>query len=162
MSKAKPIPVKLTRAEVSMASHIGCLRQIESLAQGLQDKHDMDPKDGWGIHIEGACGELVVAKTGNLHWDGSVNSFHTSADVGEFHVRTRSRHDYELLVRDDDEDEGIYILVTGYAPNYVVRGWQYGKECKQDQYKKGHGGRKPAYFYPQNKLRDMGDLSDNV
>jgi hypothetical protein len=65
---------------------------------------------------------------------------------------------YDLIVRKDDKDEAIFILVTGLAPRYTVRGWAYAKECKREEFWTTHGKRPPAYFFPQSALRSMESL----
>jgi hypothetical protein len=143
--------IKLTDSEVEMAAQVGLRRQLEALRKGLPDKHGYEG-DGWGIHIEGALGELALAKFLGVYWDGSVNTFKTKGDLGETEVRTRSRSDYDLIVREDDREDAVYVLVVGKAPAYRVVGWMLGKEAKQDRWVRTYGGRTPAYFVPQAAL----------
>lgn len=149
--------VKLTGYEMTIAAVAGCIRHIASLQAGRKDKHGAEP-NGWQLHIEGALGELAAAKATGAYWSGSVNTF-KDADLGRnVQVRTRSLHHYELLVRDCDGDDDVFILVTGVAPNYVVHGWLYGREAKREDWLAGHGGREPAYFAPHQALRPIEDL----
>jgi hypothetical protein len=144
-----------------MGAMVGARRNVSAISKGLKPKQGMDAKDTWRTHCEGACGEVAVAKVLNLFWDGSIDTFHGSlgSDVGHFHVRTRSEHGYELNIRDDDKDDEAYILATGLAPDFVVRGWQYARLCKQPEFLKDHGHRgHPAYFYPQHLLRELAEL----
>lgn len=110
------------------------------------------------MHVEGALGELAVAKALGMYWSGSINGFR-APDVGQsIQVRTRSRHDYDLIVRDSDADEAAFVLVTGSAPEYHVRGWMRGALAKRDEYRQEHGGRPPAYFVPAAHLLSLGAL----
>jgi hypothetical protein len=148
--------VVLSWHEVAMASEIGRLRQLASIKASRLDRHGFSG-NGWDVHIEGACGELAAAKYLDLYWDGSVDTFKAN-DLPLIQVRTRSRHDYELLVRPEDDDEAIWVLVTGQSPCFWLRGWLMGRECKRFEWVREHGGRPPAYFVPTLGLRPISQL----
>lgn len=150
--------VRLTAYELMQAATAGCLRQISALVKNLPDKHGFAGL-GWSEHIEGACGEMAVAKVVNRYVSGSVNTFKVGGDIGgTIQVRTRSRHDYELIVRPDDRSEDVFVLVTGRAPEYEVRGWIRGEQAKRPDWLASHGGRAPAYFVPASALQDVASL----
>lgn len=152
--------VVLNWHEAAMASDVGRMRQLASVKSGRSDRHGYSG-DGWSEHIEGACGECATAKHLGVYWDGGVNTF-SSPDVGKYHVRTRSRHDYELIVRpESDKDEDIFICVTGRCPEYRIRGWIAAKDAKKPEYLREHGGRPPAFFVPHSALRPMSELPVN-
>lgn len=152
------IEVKLNWTEMWIATGVGRIRQLEALKKNLPDKYGFNG-DGWSIHIEGACGELAVAKALNMYWAGTINTFKSKADVGKLEVRTRSRHDYDLLVRPDDKDESVFIHVTGKAPDFRIHGWLLGKDAKQEKFLQNYGGRDLAYFVPATSLNNINDLS---
>lgn len=139
-----------------MASEIGRLRHLVSVKRGLLDQHGFTG-DGWAEHIEGACGELAVAKALGRYWDGSVNTFE-QPDLPGLQVRTRSQTYYDLIVRPADSDDDLFVLVTGRCPRYVVRGWIKGADAKQEQWLQTHGNRPGAYFVPQSALHEMSKL----
>ena len=145
------INVTLTVAELRMACTIGCERQLEALRKSLPDRYGYEG-DGWGIHIEGAAGELAVAKALLTHWQGSCGTFRQGGDVGHLQVRTRSRDDHDLIIRERDDDNALYVLVVGRSPHYRVVGYLRGRDAKQTCWLQGHGGRQPAYFVPQREL----------
>lgn len=149
-------PITLTLAEVAMASEIGRLRQLAALKAKRADQHGFTG-EGWSEHIEGACGELAVAKALGRYWDGSINTFQAD-DLPGLQVRTRSAHHYDLLVRPQDKDTALWIHVTGRCPTYVVHGWLPGHEAKRPEYLQTHGGRPPAYFVPASALRPLTEL----
>lgn len=148
--------ITLTWHEAAMAAEIGTLRQLASIRHDRQDRHGFTG-EGWSEHIEGACGELAVAKFLGCYWNGSVNSF-AACDLPFVQVRTRSRHDYDLIVRDKDNDEEYYVLVTGKCPHYRIRGWISGGDAKRPEWLAEHGGRPPAWFVPAGELQDMDAL----
>lgn len=150
------IAVTLKPYELAAAANTGIRRQVNAMAQGKKDAHGLkDPRDAWFHHINGACGEMAFAKASNRYWDHSLNTYMEGGDVGELQVRTRREPDYELLIRDNDPDERVYVLVTGVPPSFTVVGWMTAKEAKRDEWRKEHGGREPAYFVPQAKLYDI-------
>lgn len=155
----KFIEVTLAWHEYAMASEIGRLRQLTSVRRGSADNHGFIGL-GWSEHIEGACGEMAVSKFLGVYWDGGIDTF-KSADIGAtIQVRTRSLHSYELIVRPDDYDEDLYVLVTGKCPTYRIWGYISGTEAKKKEYLQTHGNRPPAYFVPNSKLIDIYQLSN--
>jgi hypothetical protein len=148
------ISVTLSSAEIISAATVGALRFAESVSSGRRDSHGFDKsKSGLSLHIEGACGEVAFAKCRGLYWGATVNSFKAADLERNIQVRTRSSHDYDLIVRSDDADTDVFVLVTGVCPNYLVRGWMYGKDAKKDEFSKDYGGRPSAYFVPASKLK---------
>ncbi len=150
--------VTLSGHELMQASVIGAMRHVSAITRNLPDKHGLD-SSGWSEHIEGACGELAVAKAINCFFSGTVNTFKSGGDLGSnLQVRTRSKHEYELIVRDGDRDDDVFILVTGKSPNFVVRGWIRGVDAKREEWKKAHGGRVMAFFVPHSELQPVAQL----
>lgn len=149
--------IRLTWAELMQAAICGVMRHITSLRDKRPDRHGADLSgDGWSLHIEGAAGEIAFARARGCYWSSSVNTF-SLPDVGDVQVRTRSRHDYELIVRDCDKDGDVFALVTGRAPEFVVRGWIRGGDAKRKEWRREHGGREAAFFVPQAELHPWMD-----
>jgi hypothetical protein len=109
---------------------------------------------GWEVNIEGACGEIVVAKWRGEYWEGSVDQFE-GGDVGKLQVKTTKHPEGCLLLRENAKDGEIFYLLTGEAPRFVIRGWAYGWEVKQDKYwRELKNGRPGAWFIPQSVLHE--------
>ena len=142
--------VTLAWYEVVMASEIGRCRQLAAMKKSLEDKHGFSG-DGWSEHIEGACGEMAVAKFLGTYWDGSINTF-KNPDLPGIQVRTRSKDSYDLIVRPGDSDSDRFVLVTGRCPVYQIRGWILGLDAKKPEHLKEYGGRPQAYFVPASAL----------
>lgn len=150
----KFIEVTLAWHEYAMASEIGRLRQLTSVRRGSADNHGFTGL-GWSEHIEGACGEMAVSKFLGIYWDGGIDTF-KKADIGAtIQVRTRSSHSYDLIVRPDDYDDDIYVLVTGKCPTYRIWGYISGSEAKKNEYIQTHANRPAAYFVPKNALKEI-------
>jgi hypothetical protein len=153
------VKVRLEWFEISRAALVGVSRNVEALRKGCVNR--MPINDEWSIHILGALGECAFAKASNRYWNGSVNTFKAGGDVGEtIQVRTRRDHNWDLIVRNDDKSDDVYVLVTGGPQDFVVRGYVSGSDAKQDCFKADHGGHGEAFFVPQDKLRPIAELTD--
>lgn len=156
-------PISLTQAECSLAARVGSARQISALFKGLRDAPAFKPGDDpWRCHIEGAAGELAVCKAMNWYWSASVDTFKHGADAGIVQVRTRSQHDYDLIVREDDDMLDLFVLVTGVMPVYRIRGWIRAGDAMQLEWRKDYGGRGAAWFVPAASLHSMDELKAGV
>lgn len=149
------VSITLTWYELFLASQIGIRRQVAALQKKLPDKYGAKPDHGWQIHVEGAAGEMAAAKALGMYWSGSVNTFKVGGDVGSVQVRTRSRSDYDLIVRADDRDGDVFVLVVGASPSFDVVGWILGRDAKRSEWLRTHGGRPSAYFVPQEALSNI-------
>jgi hypothetical protein len=150
------IEVVLTPAESMMAAAVGALRHAESLHANRRDAHGLrTDADGQSLHILGAAGELAVARVLGRYWGGDVCNF-KRADVGaSVQVRTRSRPDYDLIVRDDDDPADVFVLVTGTPTRLSVHGWIRGGDARRPEWRQTHGGRPAAWFVPQSALHPL-------
>jgi hypothetical protein len=144
--------VTLTPAEMLSAAHVGIMRHVQNLKRDKAPMYGASGMDDWQLHIEGALGECAVSKLLNLYWLGSVGNL-MAADVGRLQVRTRSKHNYDLILHPADLDNAAYILVTGINGRYRVHGWIYGREGKLPEFWKDPTGTgRPAYFVPRSLL----------
>jgi hypothetical protein len=149
---AAPLCIELTASELRQACVVACDRQIENLYKRRADAHGCPPDIGWQAHIEGAAGEMAFAKWRNRYWSGSLGDLQAD-DVGNVQVRTRSKHSYDLILHDDDPDDRPFVLLTGLAPRFRVRGWIWGRDGKQQQFWSDPAGGRAAYFVPATALR---------
>jgi hypothetical protein len=144
---------------MAMAAECGIMRNIAAIIDGRADAYGLDEDDeGWSKHVEGACGEVAAAKVLGRFWSPTANAF-SAPDIGrKIGVRTRSRHDYDLNIRPSDKPDHVYVLVTGRAPNFIVRGYMLGADARRDEWLRDYGGRPSAWFVPQDALLDIDDL----
>lgn len=152
--------VNLEWFEVSRAALVGVSRNVEALRKGLQNSRPTKDKD-WDIHILGALGECAFAKATGRYWSGSVNTFKAGGDIGDIiQIRTRSKHHYDLIVRDDDKDDDLFVLVTGGPHEFVVHGWMRAKDAKREEYRQNYGNYGDAYFVPKTRLLNIQKLAE--
>lgn len=147
--------IVLTPVEAAMAGAVGSIRHGMSVKDGRRDRHGLKADDdGLSHHILGAAGELAVAKLLGRYWGGDVNSF-KRPDVGNLQVRTRSKHEWDLIIREDDNPADAFVHVTGSPTRLIVHGWIRGRDGMLDEFRQNHGGRPPAWFVPRRVLRPM-------
>src|SRR4051812_27290461 len=115
------VPVSLTASQLRQAAMVGVERQIDNLFHGRQHAYGMDPEMAWQAHIEGAAGEMAVAKWSGRYWCGNFGELDAD-DVGDWQVRTAAKHHYQLILHKKDRPERAFLLVTGLAPHYQLRG----------------------------------------
>ena len=148
--------VTLDWHEVRRGAEEGVLRNVHAMADNR--KRRFDAGSSWDAHILGACGEMAYAKCMGVYWTADINTFKGKSDVAGVEVRTRSNHDWDLIIRKDDPAGRPYVLVTGEAPDFQIHGWIMCEDGRQEQWLKNHGGYEPAYFVPKSALRPISVL----
>jgi hypothetical protein len=145
--------------EVHLAAMVGCMRNLVGL-RNYQPIAGQPLEMLWTAHIEGAAGELAVAKHLNVFWAPTIGDIESN-DVGPYQVRTNSsRRLDDMILRPRDKDERAYISVLSFLPEFVLCGWVYGHEGKQQQWlREGTFGRPPCYFVPRSALRPLEELA---
>jgi hypothetical protein len=156
--------IRLTIFEVMQGAFSGLLRQCDNIAHSAKPAHGHDDDTNpWQIAIDGALGEMVLAKHFNIYWGGK--GIKGGGDVGNLQVRTTPYANGYLRLHKKDEDGAKFYLVTGKPPKYTVRGWLLAKDGKRPEFwgSIGKGGvidpngtYRPAYWVPQDKL-NIGD-----
>lgn len=154
------VTVRLTWPQVFLGAMVGVMRRMESRKSDRQDNHGYSPEAPWDDEIESAIAEMAAAKERGVFWDATLCNF-KNADLGaDKQVRHTKRQGGSLIIRPEDSDDHRYILVVGIAPDYRVCGWIWGHEAKQERWLRSPNNRPPAYFVPQEVLREMGDLDE--
>jgi hypothetical protein len=147
-------PVRLDWSEVWQAGTCGVSRQIRAMQQRRSDVHGAARFDRWGLHIEGAAGEIAAAKATGRYWPGRGDV--GRVDVAGLQVRTSQRP----FLRIHEADAGIFVLVTGQIPDFAVRGWIDAREAKRPEYfgDPFNCNLPPAYFVPAERLTAIATL----
>jgi hypothetical protein len=164
------VAVTLTWAEMLIAANIGCMRNVQSLKLG-RSRTDILPshQDGgmdcaWSSNIEGAAGEMVVAKHLGLFWSGAVGEI-AADDVGGYQVKTNtSRRWDDLIIRKRNKPDRVYISVLSFvapAPGtakFIITGWIHGADAIQQKFWRDGLPGMPAYFVPRSVLHPIETL----
>lgn len=159
------VAVRLTEAEMFVACVIGVRREIAARVNGWKNRFEPTSEQfAWGKHVVGALAEAACAKSLGVWWHFSLESFRRLGDVGALEVRwsdgsfnpkTRQTYPPRLKVRDDEKPETILVLVSGKAPDYVVRGWIRAATAKRPEWRGTPVEGPPAFFVPMESLAPM-------
>lgn len=140
-----------------IASYIGAARNVYAIARNLVPGAGVGMVDTWTVNVEGAQGELAVAKLLDIYWCPRIGD--TKADdVGPYQVRTNcSRKWTDTVLRPKDRDDRIFIGVLALdPPEFEIMGWIWAHEAKQEQWlSNGAEGRPKCWFVPRPALKPM-------
>jgi len=155
--------VKLEWYEVAIAGFVGTLRRTESIRNNLNGQGKGGHQPDWKNEIDSVCAEIAVGKGLNIYWAGTVNTF-KDPDLGEYiQVRQTPKSHLRLIVRPNDNEDHIYVLVTGTTevlrcPVFEIKGWISGKAAKEVGEWMNPGGQDYAWFVDQKHLRPIYEL----
>ena len=156
------ITVTLTPDELYQAAIVGAHRRITCLSRRKVAQH-YDDANGyeWATEIEACCAEIALSKHLGWYWSGGVfNGNRAEHDVGNKQVRHTVYQNGSLIIYPEDNPQDRFVLVTGKAPAYTIRGWVLGDEvmCKgKDHVWWTHPNHKrcPSWWVPQSALRPL-------
>jgi hypothetical protein len=122
------ITVTLTPNEVHLAASHGLLRRYEKL-QGKRGDRIQKERSNWDNEIEGACAELAWAKHLSVYWTGVSNL--KAKDGADMEVRWTKHEGGGLIIYPHDDDQSVFVLAKGYAPEFRFVGWLRGGDGKR-------------------------------
>jgi len=151
--------VRLTSTELMIAAFVGSARNVQCLTRGYDPGAGMGLTNTWTLNIEGAAGEMAVAKALDIYWQAIVGDLKAD-DVGPYQVRTNiSRKHDDLCLRPRDKDNRVYISVLSFLPAFDIVGWIWGMDGKQPQWLRDGDPQRPQCFYvPRKALRPLSEL----
>ena len=151
--------ITLSLEEIAMAASVAVHRGIDAIKHNRKNQHGFTG-NGWTENIEGYGAELAVAKALNIYYSAGAGKGFKDADVSEkIQVRWASQENYRLIVRGPDKTDHVYVLVTGEAPEYDIKGFMPGHIVKQDKYFSNPGnGRPDAWWVPQSDLKPIDQI----
>lgn len=151
------IAVTLTLGEMNMGARGGVDRNIDGIFSNRQHAHGAALDCAWQNNIEGALGEVAFAKWSGIYWSGNFRDLRAD-DVGDFQVRTADNHRKKLILHPPDRDNRIFVLLTGIAPRFYIRGWIEGRDGKLQRYWGDPTGQNRfAFWVPVADLYPMAD-----
>ena len=103
--------------------------------------------------------EVAASVVRCVPWNGARLSKRYAGDLRDgSEVRSTPYLHGRLLICHADHDERPYILVTGRAPTYTVRGWMRGREARCEEYWWPNAPQRPCWAVPQSALLDIRTL----
>ena len=159
--------VKLTKDELDYAKNIGLSRNSINRGAGQSDGCVMDSKK---IDILGAQAEYAASKALGLPWDGALFEHDSwqiwrskGHDIGPLEIRSTTHPRGRLILHDSDKDLSPYVLVRQLSDSeFKLVGWTFARSGKNKDYWHDVGYGRPCYYVPNNKLRPMKELIDNL
>lgn len=134
----------------------GLRRYDEARKNGRQRMFHADEEKQRRYNGEANVAEALVRD--RLGLDSATPLLEPDAGVGDvvggWEVKWTERDDGRLLVRPGDSPALNYVLVTGCAPNQIIRGWLPGSEVMVDRHWQ-KAPPPPAWFVPQSELRAL-------
>jgi len=99
---------------------------------------------------ESIAAEVIVARYFGLDYSIEESCFKRKADVGAgLEVRWTHYETGQLIVRGNDRENDIAVLVVGRSPNFTIAGWMPVKAARVPRYKNGVEN---SWFVPQTSL----------
>ena len=152
------IAVTLGWSEVNQGAEAGVHRRIRAMWHGRIHKGTGPAGSRWVSDIEGALGEMAVAKALGIYWSDQARLDKDGGDVGPYQVRSTIHQKGCLMIWEDDRDDDRVILVTHDVPRFILQGWIRAKDGKQPDFWRPDL-KSPCYFVPQERLCDMADIA---
>ena len=158
-----PVSFVFSEEERMLAMEEGMRRQGVNEAKGLRGRNGGAWKGSKAldIHLLGAAGEVAVASYLGMkeHLFKETEARRGSDDLPGIDVKTRSKHQYDLIVQKNEDACKKFVLVTIESQKTFLHGWCYGHEALQERFWADPARGRPAYFVPKEVLRCMDTLS---
>jgi hypothetical protein len=150
--------IRLKTPEIMIGAYVANMRVIQNYKQNYdQGPHTI--KNLWSYHIEGALGEMAVAKHLNLYWSGNIGD-REAPDVGPYQVKCNTSRTHDDLILRKTDKKGIYIGVLCFTPEFEICGWIDSADAKIDTYWRAPVKERPAWFFPRDLLNPMDTLPE--
>jgi hypothetical protein len=157
-----PIRFVFSEEEKSLAMEEGMRRQGVNEAKGLRGRNGgaWQGSKALDIHLLGAAGEVAVASYLGMkeHLFKETEARRGSDDLPGIDVKTRSKHQYDLIVQKNENACKKFVLVTVESQKTLLHGWCYGHEAMKEEYWADPARGRPAYFVPKEALHSMDAL----
>jgi hypothetical protein len=161
-----PISFVFSEEERSLAMEEGMRRQGVNEAKGLRGRNGgaWQGSKALDIHLLGAAGEVAVASYLGMkeHLFKETEARRGSDDLPGMDVKTRSRHQYDLIVQKNENACKKFVLVTIESQKTFLHGWCYGRDAMKEEFWADPARGRPAYFVPKEALSPMETLNDEA
>jgi hypothetical protein len=152
------VTVKLTSAELMLGGNVGVMRRVASIQNG--NNPNWHAKDSsWATDIDGALGEMAVAKHLGVYWEPSVNTFKAADLCGFIQIKSTNHSSGHLIVRDNDARHHLYVLVITAIPHCRLIGSIWGEDARQIGIQRNLDADAPCWWVSQEQLSDLPDRS---
>jgi hypothetical protein len=161
-----PVAITLSPENLALARAEALRRQSQNEAKGLRGRNKAPDKGEKALkmHLLGCLGEVAVAELLGMqeHLFQAENAVRGAADLpGNIEVKTRSKHNYDLLVQLDDDPSKVFVLVTHEGGETAqVWGWIHGRDAARKEWIREFVRGRPCYAVPQKALNPIESIKD--
>lgn len=161
-----PVSINLTPDQLKRAEAEAQRRQSVNEAKGLKGRNRAvaNGPEALELHRLGCVGELAVATYLGLedYVFSAQEAVRGSCDLpGGVEVKTRSKHNYDLLVQLDDDPSKVFVLVTHERGGITqIVGWAMGYDVMRKEYIRELVRGRPCYVVPQKVLQPCETLAE--
>lgn len=143
--------VELTSYEMEMAALVGVQRILENYDNGVSNlTYNASPTTMWQNGVNGALGEMVLAKAANRYWSKGERG---DTDVNGMDVRTTAYESGSLILHPSDDDYRVSVLITGSIGKFKIVGYIRNKEGKEvGAWEERQKGRPCFYVKPHDLI----------
>ena len=143
--EAHEIGLARVLARASRPDHAGRFNKAISLHEFIAE------------HAEAVASEMAVAQYfGIRNFKATLNTYKGQADVGSrIEVKWTKYDQGQLIVYEYDRPTDIAVLVTGEAPNYVIKGWIPIAMAQKPRYRHS---KQPTWWVTQINLQPIENL----
>lgn len=99
----------------------------------------------------------AFAKALGIAWNRNVGTYQRE-NAGRYRCKYTGISSGRLIVRQDDADDGIYVLLVGSGLIYEIKGAITGANARQVGEKSAPNGGEPAWFVSQTQLKPISEL----
>lgn len=160
------INITLSQEDISRAEQEAQRRQRhnEQLKLKGRNRAHSSGEKALELHRLGCIGEIAVAS--HLGIKDAVfsqkDAVRGSADLpGNIEVKTRPKHNYDLLIQLDDDPSKVFVLVTHQDGDTRIIGWAYGKDVMKSIWVREFVRGRPCYAVPQKALKCITTLAES-
>jgi hypothetical protein len=156
------VVVCLTVSEIISCYHVAGHRITASEAQFLNhaSTYQRGIRTRFDEESVGAIGERAFAKWLNVYSADPINTFHKRPDCGDrFEIRSTAVRNGRLIVRDNDDDDRIFVLaLVALDGRVILRGWIRGADAKHPQWRWNPNDKRQSWGVTQDALYPMDRL----
>lgn len=152
------VEIRLDWNELFAAACVGVFRRLEGVYEKMNtNKHAY--KSDWATDIDGAAAEMAVARHFGRYWSFHSMNFTDDDVTGGIQVRSTAHKSGCLIIRANDPDEKIYVLVITEAPVFRIVGYMRAADAKVEEFeRKADDFGAKCWWVPQNRLRDISEI----
>ena len=152
----------LTPFEIEIATHVAAARSNNGRINNRTQRNNLAEEKRESVDKQGALCELAFCKIMNLYWDFNLDRIGLPDVEPCFDIKGTSYWDGKLIVKLNEPDNFIYVLVVSHKNRFKACGFLNGARAKNIKYFDEPVPGRPAFFVPQSDLISMQEFPYHV